>query len=74
MRSMKSIDLIGHIKFLPWWQLGCSVTFTLQRVWLARLALVVATTTIELAQVDFMVIREDPELHTKMFCEVMVQK
>ena len=29
---------------------------------------------LELAQVDLMVIREDPKLHTKMFCEVMVQK
>ena len=27
MRSMKSTDLIGHIKFLPWGQLGgCSMT------------------------------------------------
>ena len=41
MRSTKSADLIGHIKFLPWGQLdGCSVTrpfLSLQRVWLARL-------------------------------------
>ena len=41
MRSTKSTDLIGRIKFLSWWQLdGCSVTrpfLSLWRVWLARL-------------------------------------
>ena len=38
---MKSVDLIGHIKFPLWGQLdGCSMTrpfLSLQRVWLARL-------------------------------------
>ena len=35
----EKVDLIGHIKFLPWGQLnGCSVTRpSLRRVWLARL-------------------------------------
>ena len=37
---MKSVDLIGHIKFLLWGQLdGCSMTrpfLSLRRVWLAR--------------------------------------
>ena len=41
VRSTKSADLIGHIKFLPEGQLdGCSVTrlfLSLRRVWLARL-------------------------------------
>ena len=41
MRSVKSADLIGHIKFLSWQQLdSCSVTrpfLSLQGVWLARL-------------------------------------
>ena len=41
MRSTKSTDLIGHIKFLPRGQLnGCSVTkpfLSLWRVWLASL-------------------------------------
>ena len=38
---MKSVDLIGHIKFLSWRQLdGCSVTrpfLSLRRVWLVKL-------------------------------------
>ena len=46
MGSMKNVDLVGHIKFLPSNNLmfvGCSVTrpfFSLQRVWLARPELV----------------------------------
>ena len=40
MRSMMSVGLIGHIKFLPWQQLdGYSMTrhlISLRRVWLAR--------------------------------------
>ena len=41
MQSTKSTDLIGHTKFLPWWQLGgCCVTrpvLSAKGVWLARL-------------------------------------
>ena len=51
---MKSADLIGHIKFLPWRQLnGCSVTtafLSLQRVWLVRLSVIPhKCTSLELA-------------------------
>ena len=54
MGSMKSADLIGHIKFLLWRQLdGCSVTrpfLSLWRVWLVRLGVIPhKCTSLELA-------------------------
>ena len=41
MRSAKSVDLIGHIKFLLWGQLSSATRpfLFLRRVWLARLAI-----------------------------------